>query len=79
MKTEAETNETECAECIVPLIKLSLPGTEPADVASVDVEPPAATTVDLQVPLLDRLDELAAKQDEIRAMLIELQRPPTST
>jgi len=27
--------------------------------------------------LLDRLDELAAKQDEIRAMLIELQRPPT--
>jgi hypothetical protein len=29
--------------------------------------------------LLDRLDELAAKQDEIRAMLIELQRPPTNS
>jgi hypothetical protein len=29
--------------------------------------------------LLDRLDELAAKQDEIRTMLIELQRPPTSS
>jgi hypothetical protein len=29
--------------------------------------------------LLDRLDELAAKQDEIRAMLIQLQRPPTSS
>jgi hypothetical protein len=32
----------------------------------------------MQALLLDRLDELAAKQDEIRAMLIELQRPPTS-
>jgi hypothetical protein len=29
--------------------------------------------------LLDRLDELAAQQDEIRAMLTELQRPPTSS
>jgi hypothetical protein len=28
--------------------------------------------------LLDRLDQLAAKQDEIRAMLIELERPPNS-
>jgi hypothetical protein len=28
--------------------------------------------------LLDRLDELAAKQDEIRAMLIEFQGPPTT-
>jgi hypothetical protein len=55
------------------------PGTEPADVAPVDVEPPAAMTADLQAPLLDRLDELAARQDEIRAMLSELQRPPTST
>ena len=43
------------------------------------MEPAAATTVDSQAPLLDRLDELAAKQDEIRAMLIELQRPPTSS
>jgi len=55
------------------------PGTEPADVSQVDVEPVAATTADSQAPLLDRLDELAAKQDEIRAMLIELQRPPTSS
>lgn len=31
MKTEAEPIETECAECIVPLIKLSLPDSEPAD------------------------------------------------
>jgi voltage-gated potassium channel len=55
------------------------PGTEPADVAPVDLEPAAATTVDSQVLLLDRLDDLAARQDEIRAMLIELQRPPTSS
>jgi voltage-gated potassium channel len=53
------------------------PGTETADVALVDVEPAAATTADTQALLLDRLDELAAKQDEIRAMLIELQQPPT--
>jgi hypothetical protein len=33
----------------------------------------------MQAPLLDRLDEFAAKQDEIRAMLIELQRPATSS
>jgi voltage-gated potassium channel len=57
----------------------SKPGTEPADVAPVDVEPAAATTADSQAALLDRLDELAAKQDEIRAMLIQLQRPPTSS
>ena len=31
MKTEAEPIETESAECIVPLIKLCLPDTEPAD------------------------------------------------
>jgi len=54
------------------------PVTETADLASVDTEPAAATTADTQAALLDRLDELAAKQDEIRAMLIELQRPPTS-
>ena len=55
------------------------PVTETADLASVDTEPAAATTADTQAALLDRLDELAAKQDEIRAMLIELQRPPTSS
>ena len=55
------------------------PGTKPADAASVGVEPTAARTADTQALLLDRLDELAAKQDEIRAMLIELQRPPTSS
>jgi len=55
----------------------SEPGTQPADVASVDTEPAAATTADTRAPLLDRLDGLAAKQDEVRAMLIELQRPPT--
>jgi voltage-gated potassium channel len=54
------------------------PVTETADLASVDTEPAAATTADTQAALLDRLDELAAKQDEIRAMLIELQRPRTS-
>ena len=57
----------------------SEPSTEIAGVASVDVEPAAATTADMQAVLLDRLDELAAKQDEIRAMLIELQRPPTNS
>jgi hypothetical protein len=55
------------------------PVTETADLASVDTERAAATTADTQAALLDRLDELAAKQDEIRAMLIELQRPPTSS
>jgi voltage-gated potassium channel len=57
----------------------SEPSTETADVASVDVEPAAATTADTQALLLDRLDELAAKQDEIRAMLMEPQRPPTNS
>jgi voltage-gated potassium channel len=57
----------------------SEPATETADVASMDTEPAAATTADTQAALLDRLDELAAKQDEIRAMLIELQRPPTGS
>jgi hypothetical protein len=46
---------------------------------SVDVEPAAATIADSQAPLLDRLDDLAAKQDEIRAILIELRRPPSSS
>ncbi len=55
------------------------PVTETADVALVDTEPAAGTTADTQAALLDRLDELATKQDEIRAMLIELQRPPTSS
>jgi len=55
------------------------PGTQPADVASVDTEPAAATTADTQAVLLDRIDELAAKQNDIRAMLIELQRPPTNS
>ena len=54
------------------------PGTETADIASMDVESPAAMTAGPQALLLDRLDELAAKQDEIRAMLIEFQRPPTT-
>jgi hypothetical protein len=39
----------------------------------------AATTAGTQALLLDRLDELAAKRDEIRAVLIELQRPPTGS
>ena len=50
----------------------SEPGTDPADVdAERTLRPAPATTADSQAPLLDRLDELAAKQDEIRAMLIE--------
>jgi hypothetical protein len=52
---------------------------EPSDVASAKVEPSDATDADTQALLLDRLDELAARQGEIRAMLVELQRPPTST
>jgi voltage-gated potassium channel len=57
----------------------SQPDTEPDDVMSVDVEPAGAVTADPQAPLLDRLDQLDAKQDEIRVMLIELQRPPNSS
>ena len=55
------------------------PGTEPDEVVSADVETAATTTADSQAQLLDRLNELAAKQDEIRAMLVELQHPPTSS
>ena len=40
---------------------------------------PRAATADSQALLLGRLDELAAKQDEIRTMLIELQQPPISS
>jgi voltage-gated potassium channel len=57
----------------------SEPGAEPADVAAAKVEPSDATTADPQALLLDRFDELAAGQGEIRAILIELQRPPTSS
>jgi voltage-gated potassium channel len=57
----------------------SEPGTRPADVASVGTERAAATTTDTQAELLDGINELAAKQDEIRAMLIELDRPPTNS
>ena len=57
----------------------SQPSTEPDDVMSAEIETAAATTADSQALLLDRLDELAAKQDEIRAMLIELQQPPSSS
>ena len=57
----------------------SEPSTEPDDVMSAEIETAAATTADSQALLLDRLDELAAKQDEIRAMLIELQQPPSSS
>jgi hypothetical protein len=56
----------------------SEPGAEPADVASAKVEPAATTSADTQALFLDRLDELVAT-GEIRAMLIELQRPPTSS
>jgi hypothetical protein len=45
----------------------------------VDLEPAAVTVADAQAGLLDRLDELAAKQDEIRAILLELQHPPASS
>ena len=55
----------------------SEPGAQPADVAGAKVEPSDATSADMQALFLDRLDELAASQGEIRAMLIELQRPPT--
>ena len=52
------------------------PGTNSADAASVGVEPTAAGSADTQALLLNRLEELAANQDEIRAMLTELQPPP---
>ncbi len=55
------------------------PDIQPADVASVEVEPAAVTVADAQAGLLERLDKMAAKQDEIRAILLELQKPPTST
>jgi hypothetical protein len=51
---------------------------EPADDAPVGVEAAAGPTADSHATLLDRLDELAAQQDEIRALLIALQRPTTS-
>jgi voltage-gated potassium channel len=52
------------------------PATEPADDASADVTAVAgAATTDPQAALLERLDELAAQQDEIRALLVALQRP----
>jgi hypothetical protein len=53
------------------------PDTQPADAASVNIQPAAVTVADAQAALLDRIDELAAKQDEIRAMLLEQQQPPT--
>ena len=51
---------------------------EPADDAPVGVEAAAGPTADSHATLLDRLDELAAQQDEIRALLIALQRPTAS-
>ena len=57
----------------------SEPDTQQPDAASADVEPAAVTAADPQAGLLDRLDELAAKQDEIRTMLLDLQQPPTSS
>jgi voltage-gated potassium channel len=57
----------------------SEPDIQPANVASVDVEPAAVTDADDLSQLLNRLDEMAAKQDEIRAILLELQKPPTSS
>jgi hypothetical protein len=43
------------------------------------LNPRPPRTADTQALFLDRVDELAATQGEIRAMLIELQRPPTSS
>jgi hypothetical protein len=44
-----------------------------------DVEPAAATTAERQARLLEGLHELAAKQNELRAMLIELQQRPNNS
>jgi voltage-gated potassium channel len=55
------------------------PVAEPMDVEPVDVEPAGATTADGQALLLERLRQLALAQDEIRAMLIELQHQRNST
>ena len=54
----------------------SEPGTEDAEAR----RPTSGAAADRgsQAALLDRLDELAAQQDEIRALLIALQRPTPS-
>jgi voltage-gated potassium channel len=57
----------------------SEPDTQPTDAASADVEPADVTAADPQAELWDRLNELTAKQDEIRAILLNLQQPPTSS
>jgi voltage-gated potassium channel len=51
---------------------------DPADDAPVGVEAPADPSADSHATLLGRLDELAAQQDEIRSLLIALQRPTTT-
>jgi voltage-gated potassium channel len=56
----------------------SEPDTQPTDAASPDVEPADVTAADPQAEFWDRLNELTAKQDEIRAILLNLQQPPTS-
>jgi voltage-gated potassium channel len=57
----------------------SEPDTQRADAASVGIEPATVTATDAPAGLLDRLDEMAAKQDDIRAMLLEMHKPPTSS
>ena len=49
-----------------------------ADGTSADVEAAAGPPAESQAALLVRLDELAAQQAEIRALLVAMQRPTTS-
>jgi len=53
------------------------PDGESAEGASAEVRPTVESTTNLPASLLERLDALTVQQDEIRAMLIELQRPTT--
>jgi voltage-gated potassium channel len=67
---------------VVMIVGIGLIGTVSATVAAWFVTRPGDTVTepadDAPATLLDRLDELAAQQDEIRALLIALQRPTTS-
>jgi voltage-gated potassium channel len=67
---------------VVMIVGIGLIGTVSATVAAWFVTRPGDTVAepadDAPATLLDRLDELAAQQDEIRALLIALQRPTTS-
>jgi len=66
---------------VVMIVGIGLIGTVSATVAAWFVTRPGEPDTEPATEpatLLDRLDELSAQQDEIRALLIALQRPTTS-